>query len=278
MAKAKNLAANSDQVNSAIGRAMGYIVGRQCMDGGFCFYREEYIEESNLADTFHALAALQLGKAAVPRKERVQRFLLDSAPTTLTSLFFAIIGLALVGQSIPQEWGKQIASRSPQKPEADSAEFVSSWLEETARLAELQPMSARRGPMWEAVRLSDLERDGGYGRHPNLWDTWQALRIMALLGRAPDAATRDFVDDLQDEDMGFRTAPHAGATNVDAILAGLKCCEALNLPWRYPHAILDFTLSCQARDGSFGRRPVALPDLEQTHRAVSALGCLGELT
>jgi hypothetical protein len=40
--------------------ACRYLLGRQSPTGGFCFYRSEYLDEANLFDTWHAVAALAL--------------------------------------------------------------------------------------------------------------------------------------------------------------------------------------------------------------------------
>jgi hypothetical protein len=47
-------------LSEKLARAARYIAGRQCQGGGFCVYRNVYLEEPNLSDTWHALAGLRL--------------------------------------------------------------------------------------------------------------------------------------------------------------------------------------------------------------------------
>lgn len=39
----------------ALERSLKYVTSRQCRNGGFCFYRTEYLEEPNLYDTYMRL-------------------------------------------------------------------------------------------------------------------------------------------------------------------------------------------------------------------------------
>lgn len=62
-------------LNEPLARAAQCIAGRQCEGGGFCVYRNAYLEEPNLSDTWHALAALKLLDVAVPRAGEVDSWL-----------------------------------------------------------------------------------------------------------------------------------------------------------------------------------------------------------
>ena len=62
-----------DSFETEAKRAVAYLVSRQCQDGGFCFYRSDLLEESNLADTCHVVAALGFLGHPIPREDRLRR-------------------------------------------------------------------------------------------------------------------------------------------------------------------------------------------------------------
>lgn len=63
------------QIEKALLRAEAYLGGRQCHNGGFCFYRNDYLEEPNLHDTYHALAGYSLLERPIPNREKIISYL-----------------------------------------------------------------------------------------------------------------------------------------------------------------------------------------------------------
>ena len=57
------------RLDAALARARAYLLGRQCANGGFSFYRGEYLEEPNTHDTWHALAAMRMLGTPPPGRE-----------------------------------------------------------------------------------------------------------------------------------------------------------------------------------------------------------------
>jgi len=45
------------RLEAALEPAAAYVTGRQCRNGGFCYYRYADLEEPNLHDTYYAVAA-----------------------------------------------------------------------------------------------------------------------------------------------------------------------------------------------------------------------------
>lgn len=255
--------------------AAAYLRGRQCSDGGFCFYRSEYLEEANLADTYHAVAALRLIGADVPHRDRLVVFLEDSVVEAGTSLFFYAFTLDLLGlaSTLSVERIRQIERLILRAPHDQSVTGVSTWLEEAARVLSLQRRFAR---VPEGSRdidmLAEFRNGGGFGKYANVLDTWFGLSILQALGKLPPPLpTRDFVRDLQVPGFGFVVAPGGRATSLEAIHAGVGCCRVLNAAIEYPVDVLEFVLGCQSRDGAFARQPVALPDIELTHQALEVI-------
>lgn len=255
--------------------ATEYLRGRQCSNGGFCFYRSEDLEEPNLGDTYHAVAAFGLIGAQIPNREKVVAFLEDSAEEGRANLFFYAFTLDLLGlrSTLGIEQIRQIERLSPGTPADESVLGVSTWLEDTARVVRLQRCFAQVSASDRYVAtVARFEHDGGFGVTPNILDTWSALSILKAVGKfEPPSQTRGFVRDMQLLGYGFVTAPGAAATSLEAMHAGVCCCRLLDVAIEYPADVLEFVLGCQSRDGAFARQSVALPDIELTHQALEVI-------
>lgn len=263
------------RIRAALERARTYLVGRQCADGGFCYYRSEYIEESNLGDTHHAVAALALMGVAPPRRDDIASFIANSQSYGVSFRFHAAFTFDLLGGGFRVDADEAVRV-PPGAAEAVSGENLSLWLEETLQTVLLRRRSGVVGGHTDLTDLvCSLGRDGGYGRPPNLKDTFLAVRILMAVGK-PDclAATRRFVGALQVPGLGFMSSREAFATSLETLHAGVCCCRLLGLDVRYPADSLAFVLSCQSRDGAFGRAPVSLPDIELTHHAIEIMALL----
>jgi len=64
--------AASSEVSQA---AVAYLASRQSPSGGFCFYRTEFLDQPNLADTYCAVRGLMLLGESVQHRQRVPSFL-----------------------------------------------------------------------------------------------------------------------------------------------------------------------------------------------------------
>jgi hypothetical protein len=262
-------------VRAALERARTYLVDRQCADGGFCYYRSDYIEESNLGDTYHAVAALALLGVAPPRRDDIVSFIVDSQSYGVSFRFQAAMALDLLGAGFQVDVDDAM-HLPPGGVEGASGEELSLWLEEALQTVLLRQRSGTVGDHTDlADFLCSLGRDGGYGRHPNLKDTFLAVRILTALGKTDClAATRRFVGELQVPGLGFTSSREAFATSLETLRAGVGCCGLLDVDVGYPADSLAFVLSCQSRDGAFGREPVSLPDIELTHQAIEIMALL----
>jgi hypothetical protein len=264
------------RARNAIAKATDYLRDRQSSNGGFCFYR--WLGEPNLHDTWHAMSALTLIGAEVPRANAVAASL-DVYVTTLPeSLYQRAFTLDRLG--LTDRLGKDDLQRLRDlNPAAVLAETVPV----TARLEKLLHilcLHRRFAGMQGDDRIAeDLMRerfDGGWGDKPNLGDTWLALAILRLLDASVSLQeTRDFVDALQVPSFGFTATRDSSLTNLDTVHAGVGACALLGLPVRYPDDALDYLLACQTSDGGFARTPDALPNIACTHRALQTLGTAG---
>lgn len=258
---------------------MSYLAAHQSPGGGFCFYRTAHLDEPNLADTFHAVATFHLLGEAVPRADKVARYLdrfdAESQPHLL---YYVVQARRMLEAAFAPNarTAASIAALSVQQ--VPTMAHVSGWLERTRLVMRLQEQFGHARDARLVVRaLQRLSSAGGFGARPNLRDTWLALDTLDAcgdVGAVPDAAA--FVDTLQARPFGF-TATRVGTdANLDVIHAGTQACRVLSIPIRYPDDALQFVLACQARDGGFARTEGALPSIEYTYHAVAVLAQLRE--
>jgi hypothetical protein len=262
----------------AVVRALGYLRSRQCANGGFCFYRVEDLEEPNLHDTYHAVCALRSAGVEVPRLEPLLRFLDDSELYGPDYLFYYAFTLEAMGRAgrIDSRRREAIDALHLDAPRPGAEIVLGGWLQTALRIVRLKRAFTVARPLPGVARFVEtLKRDGGYGEKPNLRDTLLCLRILEVLGHAPQVEdTRRFVRGLQCRHTGFTLTGDSTLADLDTLRAGLRCCEMLDLAVQHAPDILAFTLRCQGGNGGFSRVPGALPDIEQTHRALQVVAIL----
>lgn len=256
--------------------AIAYVHSRQCPDGGFCFYRSDAVNESNLSDTYHAISTLRLLGQPIPRLDAIASFLHPFCADAQLASLVHVTGIASALQRAfePDAQITQNIVRMAVRPlpPRDSLE-TSIWLERAREVAELK---ARHGLLEERaylrVQVLSLLHHGGFGPGPNLIDTAAGLGILRACGNPSiPPELRSFVDLLQREGIGFVVSQQARRLNLGVVAAGVECCLALELPIRYAENAIAFVLACQCDRGAFAASPDALPDLKLTHTAVHVL-------
>lgn len=263
-------------------RAAEYMLGRQCPDGGFCFYRTKDINESNLADTYHALSVLRLLGREVPRREQVLSFLHGFPGRSQPDDLYHLTGAAMLAHA---EAPVLSAYREPSMaltlalpPHRQSIE-VSAWLSHARTVVLLK---RRLGVLTHSQGLCaiivSLMHDGGFGPGPNLLHTLSAIEILVAHDvplAMPGLAS--FIDKLQYPSCSFTMTRTSRMERLELVAAGVACCRALKTPVRYATEALRFILACQTQRGGFAAAPDALPDIVLTHQAVATLLALNAL-
>jgi hypothetical protein len=266
------------RARKAAAAAADYLRGRQSADGGFCFYRWMGVDESNLHDTWHAVAALALIGVAVPR-----------ADATATSLdgYTTLVPEAIYQRAFTLDRLGMASRLSGRDREAigklDPAALPSGNVPTTARfktLLRVLCLRQRFAPLTPAATIADgivrQQHEGGWGDKPNLDDTWLALAILHTLNApAARSAACDFVDAVQVPSFGFTATRDSMAASLETIRAGVGACMLLDMPVRHLDRALDYVLACQSNDGGFARTPDALPDIDHTHCALHVLSMAG---
>lgn len=267
-------------------RAAAYLCGRQSPNGGFCFYRAYGVEEPNLFDTYHAVAALAGIGCEVPKQQELLGFLRALAShAQVSALYHRSFTLEYLGRADHVDTAaiRRLVIASPPIVHVPLAAALEQ-LRQAVRLKQRFAVVDGTVAAAMAPRLRALQHDGGFGDKPNLEDTAAALAVLAGLGtldRHTVVAVREYVDALQVEGLGFALTRDSLTSSLGTILAGIESCELLGLPLRFGADIEGFVLACEVADGGFARVPGALRDIESTHHAVAILqhlrGCAGSL-
>lgn len=249
-------------------------MGRQCAQGGFCFYRFEHLEEPNLADTYYAVAALSLLAQPLRRAADVITFVERFPSSVQPEHLYYIAGTRrLVDSGFRPDERLACAIRRLRLTEPPSSGNLSDWLERTRLVARLKADFADRLDIAVVRRMLDrVIDDGGFGSRPNLCDTRLALEILdACDGLYVFPTITTFIGRLQRRPFGFADTTMGTTANVDVIFAGVRSCALLGIPVCYPDLALEFLLLCQTGGGGFARAPDALPNIEYTFKAATAL-------
>lgn len=264
------------QIEKALNRAEEYLAGRQCRNGGFCFYRSEYLEEPNLHDTYHALASLHLLQRPFPNRESIIAYLMEQPHRSYQPyfLFYYVLSMQLLGLPQNPDTLSDIANLSLNTSPSQTG--FSGWLSTALKVVRLMQDYARNTPAQEVVaHIMKLHREGGFGIKPNLEDTWLALALLSRLGvNIRDENIVGFIDDMQVPSIGFRNTRDSLYTNANILQAGVFSCILLGIPVRYPEVIVNMVLSSQCRNGAFAAVPDSLPNLETHYVALTLVKAL----
>lgn len=268
----------SQESSAVFARAARYLRGRQSPQGGFCFYRTAELDEPSLFDTYHAVAALALLGDTVVEQGALLRFV-RSFPSTgqLPALYYRAFILQHLARPdlIERNEIRRLLLALP-APGRTPLSSVFRGMFETVRLKRLLggDLAAPAVVQW----IAGVQREGGFGKKPNLLDTRHALHVLTDLDGLKEAvasAARDFVDALQVPTFGFTVARDSLSSSLEIIHAGVQCCRQLGLPVRYPREVQAFVVACQTSDGGMSRVPGALPEIESTHYGIAILRNLG---
>lgn len=268
------------KARAAAQRAQTYLCGRQSPGGGFCFYRWMGVEEPTLCDTWHAVAALTLVGAEVPRRDEVEAFLRAFDATGLDDLYHRAFALGSLGAVIEPQQLERIASLDAGTELANDHVPVGERLKRTLRITRLQRQFAELlAPSVIAERVLDMCRGDGWGDKPNLCDTCVALSILYACDKHETPRdVRTFIDALQISAFGFTATRDSTYAPLEVVHAGLRACSLLQLPIHHLSDAIGCVLACQSSNGGFARTSDALPDIALTHLGLLALAAAGALS
>ena len=271
--------ASHRRLAQALAQARAYLVGRQCANGGYSFYRSEDLEEPNLHDTWHALAGLRLLSTGVPRREDLIRFVVGQPISEQPyALYFRVRCLCLLESADPDPAAVSaaVAALVVTAPAMDRPEDFSGELHRLRLSLWLKRHFALAYPAAAITRflLSVEQPSGGFGAPPNLLATRQALAVLALCGEKAATRSSTFLAQMATPYFGFRLTVDSLSPNLETTCAGVACCRRLDLPIAHAADALAFILDCQTGNGGFARAPDALPNIALTHLAIAGMTAL----
>lgn len=276
-------------VGVSLERAQAYVLEKQSPNGGFCFYRGYYLEEPNLADTWHGLASLSL-LGTVPRERDGHAAFVIGQPIEPQpfALYYRVRALGALEVTDPMGDDVRWAVNSLLIRRPDPSTSLTLSLQRLRCILWLKQhfdIHIEANEALEAL-LSCEDEKGGYGTPPNLLDTEAAIGVLQLCNHPVASRTKDFIRSLSEPSFGFRLTAGALSPNLETTCAGVISCSRIGSPIPQAKAATAFILSCQAGNGGFGRSADALPDLALTHMALTTLidhtghlphRCAGEL-
>lgn len=262
---------------SAVERARTYLLERQSPQGGFCFYRGYYVEEPNLADTWHAIAVLTgLLGMVLPEKRSHASFIVGQPvePQPL-ALYDRVRALRVLGVDDPQsaEVASAVMALQTHFPDMATQASLSAALQRIKCTIWLKQHFGRPVAVDGLAQtlLQAEHADGGYGTPPNLLDTEAVIAVLRLCGRTSPSRTGDFVHRMAVPGFGFRLTAGSLSPNLETVCAGMRSCSRLGLSVPHAQDALAFVLSCQTGNGGFARATGALPDITLTYLALTTL-------
>ncbi|VVM05300.1 hypothetical protein [Methylacidimicrobium tartarophylax] len=269
-------------------RCRDYVIGRQCRDGGFCFYRSDYIEESNLYDTGFALATFRVLGERSPRRGELESWLTaQSGPlcrnASLAALWSYERGVRLLGLKSAREIRETVERRITTVP-LPSREELESWdasalLRDLFQVAKLSVWSCSPPPApWRQQLSALLEalrgESGAFPKdHENLVDSARVFflaRIFQIpIEEAPILCFARHQLACSDVSGSWSTE----SASLEAVRCGLELLAAFSQrPEAQRRRILASQIeACQVAAGGFGRRIGAIPTLADSYHGAKAL-------
>jgi hypothetical protein len=208
--------------------ALAYLLARQCPSGGFCFYRTAHLNESNLSDTHHALAALALLGYGIPQRAQVRAFAAAFEPGEQPDALFHLAGIARLidpGRALPAALSHAIGALTLAAPQR---EVLTAWLARACVVVRARQLAGLAPEPWLSDAVQRLVgEDGGVGLTPNLVDTAAVVELLDTRAVRPlPSALAAFVDSLQRPAIGFTMTPASQMSRLELVAAGVRACRA----------------------------------------------------
>lgn len=258
-----------------------YIRNRRCRDGGYCFYR---LNEPNVADTYYALASLQMLNALPEDDRKTISFLhtfqnKDGGFSNVYVGYRAITSLIILGERPQRDPTGWILSslRPPSddiRPIESSSCFLQAYfLTDLCRYLTIPITGNIRETIINTI-LRNVHHEGGFGSpSATLADTSYALSILENLGYH-DTSTRSrlFIHRCEDPEFGFLAMPGMYPPYLEDIHAGLCASSLLGERPAFLRSCEVFIMKCFHENGGYVRSVFGgSATLEHTYHALDAM-------
>lgn len=258
-----------------------YILNRRCQDGGYCFYR---LNEPNAADTYYALASLQM-LASLPEDDEdtlsfLHAFQREDGSFANIYVGYAVIrSLNLLGDKPswdPSDWilSSLLPPSDRIRPVESSSGLVQPYLLTSLCRCLNSTVPGKKCETIIAAILRQRGPEGGFGSpSATMAETSHALSILQNLGY-PVALTRSelFIQRCEDPDFGFLTMPGVRPSYLEDVHAGLLASSILGYRSPMVQHCESFIRRCYHRNGGYVRSIFGgSTTLENTYYALDAL-------
>jgi hypothetical protein len=260
-----------------------YVESTRSDDGGYCFYR---LNESNAADTFYAVYALNALNRPVQEPELTADFLQqrqdsDGSFQSVYSADYVLRGLDLLGAAPlfdPDEFLHSQLKRTLAVTKKPYYERSNSFLQSLGRAVVIltfrheEPSPAVNSVVVAAVR--EYKRsEGGFGvDHASVYSTYNAVQALSFSPSDCLAGVAKWIRRCEWKTGGFSQTPANTPNYLDEIHRGLSIMRAVNERPHYPQEITRFIGQLQNANGGFRRAADSgISSLESAYYALKAL-------
>jgi hypothetical protein len=265
-----------------------YILERRCASGGFCFYR---LDEPNAADTYWALASLELLGAPLPADAATIPFLKgfqypDGGFANGYIAHSVLRSLLLLGQRPDHDSSQWIHRCMSQHREFVRTVESASQFDQIFLLTDIcRAMQITIPPVIKEGVVAYLHQhrnqDGGFGSpFSTLIETGQSITILAAMG-CPAASIRQslkFIKRCEHPFFGFLTVSGVQPSYLEHIHAGLLACVTLGYRPPVLNPCMNLIYRCHNRNGGYARSVYGgSSTLEYTYCALASLALITEI-
>lgn len=259
-----------------------YILVRRNSDGG---YTSVQFIESNIYDTFLALAIMKEINVRPPDIEQTITFLRSSQLLDLRSIYYVNKSLEILNQPLidATEFIASIRNSDGGFGTLNVDIESSSELETTLMAVELLNMSNKKPNNKDRTInfvLKLKNSDGGFGKakNSNIISTYYALKTLSLLEYDVNEMnkTRNYIMSCESDFGGFTSRPLVEPPFIEYTYSGIMALKLFNLKPRSSSKTINFVLSCLNSNGGFRRSSEhGISSFEYTYYAISILKELG---
>jgi hypothetical protein len=261
---------------------VSYLHGRQLPNGAYSSIYCEGVELPSIKDTGWALRSFRILEIQPERSAdtlawlmHIERNLLSAGDIESVSLF--VEGILVLGGKVPDLSEFLKGSRERLFPGEGSRFEEEGRLEEFRLWLELEQKGPGKDPEGRG-KIRDFLEDRFLPREredlPSLSDGLLACRSSGI--DLPPMSLERW-EAFQDPVTGFRFTPYSRMATIKTLWAGLRISELYGLTVRYREEIRDYADFCRTKNGGYGRRPGAVPDIESTGIALLVLESLSNL-
>jgi hypothetical protein len=270
-----------------IQKILEYVKNRECVNGGYCFYRQQ---EPNTSDTFYAITIRNLLENNFSASNSTVAYLkelqyLDGSYFSIIQAYYAINALVAL----------------PSSPTVDPTGYIIN----NFRSFDLQNLPAEISVYRKIYFLVSLvnvlkiplsselnddivdyvfmfkNQDYGFGslNKSTLMETMQALQILDWVNY-PIHNIKDldiFVSKCISPNRLFTNIPQIAPSFIEHVNAGYVISRIMSIKQQFLNTSIEFIKGCQTSLGGFSRVPfTGIATLEYTYYALNALHLLAE--